>query len=139
MKYLRDNKCLFLNYIYIFISNILVYILSNFYFRNIEYKDLIMLLIVVVIDYFIFLKYKSKFILYFDFIINFLIGLLLMLFSKDNLSYATSLFSIVFANNIVFVKSRVSDKILKKNFQYFMAFINTMLILFFNLCVFYFI
>ena len=47
-----NNKVLYLKYLFILISNILVYILCNFYFDT--YKYILMILITVVVDMFIY-------------------------------------------------------------------------------------
>ena len=67
-----NNKVLYLKYLFILISNILVYILCNFYFDT--YKYILMILITVAIDMFIYYyKKKSEFKFYLDIICNFMV------------------------------------------------------------------
>lgn len=136
MKYIKNNKELLIKYLFIIISNILIYIICNFYFKTSMYKDIITLLIVVIVDMIIYYyKGTRKFIYYLDLLTNFIIGLILMLFIKDSLSYSNALFSLFFANNIIFMRSRFSDKFLKKTLQYLMIFIYTILTMFVNLLI----
>jgi len=59
MKYIRDNKVMLLKYLSVVVSNILLYILVSFYFRNVENNFLILFVVVAIFDYIIF-NYKDK-------------------------------------------------------------------------------
>lgn len=136
MKYVKDNKELLIKYLFIIINNILIHVICSFYFKTSMYKDIVILLIVVIVDMIIYYyKGTKKFIYYLDILTNFIIGLILMLFIKDSLSYSNALFSLFFANNIIFMRSRFSDKFLKKTLQYLMIFIYTILTIFVNLLI----
>ena len=137
---IKENKELFLKYIFVLLSNILIYIFINFYFKSSSYKELYMLFSTIIIDMIIYYnKETKKFIWYYDFIINFVIGIILMIFIKDNLYYATVLFSLVLSNNIIFIKSRLNTNFFKRSLQYILMFINTLIIVFINLCIYYLI
>ena len=137
MKYIKENKLLLLKYLFIIIINFLVYIFINFYFNSSMYKEIYMLFCVIVLDTIIYYyKEKTKFIWYFDYIVNLVVGFILLCFFKDIINYGTVLFSIILSNNIVFMRSRLSDKFLKKTFQYFFMFFSSILSLFISLCIF---
>lgn len=137
MTYLKNNKSLMMKYLLIIITNIIIYILCNFYFKASIYKDMIILLIVAIIDLIIYYyKGEKEFKFYLDLSTNFIIGLILMIFIRDSLSFSNAIFSLFFANNIIFMRSRFSDKFLKKTLQYLMIFIYTVLVMFINLLIF---
>lgn len=137
MNYIRENKELLFKYLLIIISNIIICIFTNFYLKNYIYKDLVMLLVTVVINTLIYYYRGTKvFKVYFDFVTNFIVGLILMFYTKDMLIYGTILFSLFFSNNIVFVKSRLSEKYIIKTLQYLMILIYTIISMFINLLIF---
>ncbi len=130
-----DNKVLYLKYLFILISNILVYILCNFYFDT--YKYIVMILITVGVDMFIcYYKKKSEFKFYLDIICNFIVGLFLLVFIKNQYDYIGALFSLFLANNVVFMRSRINDKFLKKLLQYFLIFLYSVVCIFINVFIF---
>lgn len=131
MKYFKDNKQLILKYIYIFIMNILLFILCSFYFKSSQYKYLIMLLLNIISNMFIY-YYKGtlKFKIYLDFILNILLSLILIIFINNSLDYCSVVFSLLFSNNIIFIRSRLSDNFIKRSIQYLMMFISSLLVLF---------
>ena len=72
-------------------------------------------------------------------IIGFILGLIMLLFEKDPLSYAYVIFNFFFANNIVFMISRKSKNVLKRGVQYVLVMFFTLLYMILNLMVLYFI
>ena len=136
MKYIKDNKKLFSKYLMILVLNVLLFILCNFYFKNFKYCTIILLILIIISDMIIYYyKNPNKFIWYYDFILNMIVGFMIMIFVKDTVLLANNLFSIMFANNIVFMRSRFSDKFIKKSLQYLMILIYTILAMFINLLV----
>lgn len=137
---IKKNKELLLKYLFILISNIIIFIFINYYFKSSSYKELYMLFATIIMDMIIY-YYKGikKFIWYYDFLINFIIGIILLLFIKNNLYYATVLFSLVLSNNIIFIRSRLNTNFFKRSLQYILMFINTLISVFINLCMFYLI
>ena len=71
-----------------------------------------------------------------DLLVNFIVGLILMIFIKEDLSYGIVIFSIFLGNNIVFTKSRLSKNFWLRSLQYILSFIFTVLIMFINLLLF---
>ncbi len=120
MNIFIKNKTLIYKYLCILISNILLSILCNFYLKNFVYKDVILILLVVISDLIIYLyKDKCKFKYLYDFIFSIILGLLFM-FIRDKNLYVMTLFILFMGNNIIFMKSRISEKVLKKGLQYFL-------------------
>lgn len=138
MKYIKENKKILLKYLFVIITNILLYIFCSFYLKNSTYKDIIMLLIVVIVDIVIY-YYKGieKFNLYLDLLCNIIVGFILLIFERNMLSYSKILVSLFIANNIVFTRSRLSNKFWMKILQYIMILINTIICMFINLLIFY--
>lgn len=136
MKYFKDNKKLFSKYLMILVLNVLLFIFCNFYFKNFKYCTIVLLILIIISDMIIYYyKKPDKFIWYYDFILNIIVGFIVMIFVKDTVLLANNLFSIMFANNIVFMRSRFSDKFIKKSLQYLMILIYTILSMFINLLV----
>lgn len=136
MKYFKDNKNLFSKYLMILVLNVLLFIFCNFYFKNFKYCTIVLLILIIISDMIIYYYKKlDKFIWYYDFILNIIVGFIVMIFIKDTVLLANNLFSIMFANNIVFMRSRFSDKFIKKSLQYLMILIYTVLAMFINLLV----
>ena len=137
MKYLKENKSLLLKYLLIIISNILVYILSSYYFRNFEFGSIIMFILVVIVDMLIY-HYKGKkvFKVYLDILCCFIIGLLMFFLLYNVIIYSYFLFNLFFANNIVFMYSRKSEKIFIKALQYISVMLITLLCMFLNILLF---
>lgn len=126
------NKLLLRKYLLILISNILIVIFSNFYLVSSEYKDLIELLVLIIISFLIYIyKEKLEYNYILDFLICFILGLIFM-FIKDKMIYVYTIFNVDLANNIFFMKSRLSDKFIKKSFQYALIFVITVLEVFIN-------
>ena len=137
MEYIKNNKLLLLKYLFIIIINFLVYIFVNFYFNSSSYKEIIMLFSVIILDTIIYYyKEKTIFIWYYDYVVNSIVGLILMCFFRNAIDYGTVLFSIFLSNNIIFIRSRLSDKFLLKNLQYILMLINSILNLFISLLLF---
>lgn len=136
MNYIKERKVLLLKYLSIIVGNILLYILCNYYFNGWTYKDILLLLLVVVVDMIIY-SYKEKKVCepYLDMLTNLIVGFILMFFIDNNVVYSNVLLSIVFPNNIVFMRSRYSDKKWKKFLQYLMILIYTIISLFINVLV----
>ena len=131
------DKNLIKKYILIIISNLVLYLLSRYYLNFTDYKYLIMLVLVVIVDLFIYYyKEKIQFNLYLDFLTNLMISLILIIFNKNVLEYCSVVFSIVFANNIIFMRSRFSDKLFKRSIQYLMILIYSLITLFLSICLF---
>ena len=136
MNYLKENKELLIKYLFIIISNILIYILSNFYFKNFEYSSIIMFLIVIAFDMFIYYyKGTKKFKIYLDIISCFVIGLILLLFIDDPIYYSCILYNLFFANNIAFMQSRKSEKVFLRGLQYLLIIFITILCMILNLLI----
>lgn len=134
MKYIRENKLLLIKYLFILITNILMVIICNFYFKESIYKDIILLFIIIVLDMLVYYyKEKIEFKIYLDFITNILVGILLLPFFNDAILYGSTLFSLVLSNNIIFNRSRLNDKFLKKTLQYIIMFLLTLCSVFINL------
>ncbi len=127
------NKNLLLKYLSIFIMNIVLVIFVNFYLNKFEYSILILLFLVVIMDSIIYYyNDECRFNPILDILLNFIVGFILMWFIKNINIYSNTLFSIFFANNIVFMRSRYSDKFYKRFFQYIMIFVYTILCLLVN-------
>lgn len=139
-KYINENKNLILQYLYIIISNILVTILVNYYFKNFIYKDILLLALVLIIDMVIYYyKGKNRFVFYLDLLVNIFVGLLILVSTNKLIDYSTMLLSLFLANNIVYVRSRLSDSFIKMTLQYFMVLAYTILGMLLNIIIFYFI
>ena len=140
MKYINDNKIILKKYGYVMLFNILIYIIFNFYFKSSDTGFAIMLVIDFIINLFIYnYKDKIKYKYYLDIICNFIVGLILLLFIKNEYKYIIVIFSLFLSNNIVFMKSRLSDKLLLRSLQYMLIFLLTILCLLINLMLFYLI
>ena len=138
MKFIKENKELLLKYLFIIITNIILYIFCGFYLKNYEYKDIILLLLVVGIDMVIYhYRGKIKFNLYLDLVCNILVGIILLIFERNMLSFSKILVSLFIANNIIFTRSRVSSNFWLKNLQYILIIVNTIVCMFINLMIFY--
>ena len=131
MEYVKNNINLFKKYGLIVISNIVIFILTNYYLKNFEFKYLVMILINTLIDLLIY-YYKGKVIFnkYIDYIVNIIIGLIIIFFAKNIIEYDTILFSLLFSNNIVFIRSRLSEKFIVKSSQYLLMLFNTIVVMF---------
>ena len=139
-KYINENKNLILQYLYIIISNILVTILVNYYFKNFIYKDILLLGLVLIFDMVIYYyKGKNRFVFYLDLLVNIFVGLLILVSTNKLIDYSTILLSLFLANNIVYVRSRLSDSFIKMTLQYFMVLAYTILGMLLNIIIFYFI
>ena len=136
MEYIKTNKDLLMKYLYIIISNILIVILCNFYFKNSEYKDIFIMFIAIIFDMIIY-YYKGikSFKILLDSLVNFIIGLILMFFYKDIISFGIVLFSLFFSNNLVFIRSRLKEKFWKNTLEYILVFIINIIIIFINMCL----
>ena len=136
MKYLKDNKVLLLKYLGVIVSNILIYILINFYCKNIENNFLIMCVVAIGVNIFIF-YYKEKVICkyYLDLLCCVVSGFILYFFIKDDLMYSTILFTLFFANNVIFMKNRKEGKALSRMFSYLLVLVITILAMFVNLAI----
>lgn len=137
MKYINENKVLLKKYILIIVFNIILYILTSFYLKNNDTQSIIMLLLVFVSNLIIY-TYNEKVIFkyYLDIITNILVGFLLIIFIKDVYVYITTILSLYLSNNIVFMKSRFSNKFIKRSLQYMIIFLITILCVFINFLVF---
>lgn len=139
-KYINENKNLILQYLYIIISNILVTILVNYYFKNFIYKDILLLGLVLIFDMVIYYyKGKNRFVFYLDLLVNIFVGLLILVSTNKLIDYSTILLSLFLANNIVYVRSRLSDSFIKMTLQYFLVLVYTILGMILNIIIFYFI
>ncbi|MBQ3021300.1 MAG: hypothetical protein IJD92_03655 [Bacilli bacterium] len=119
MKWFKDNKQLLYKYLLVLIFNIILHILCNYYFKNSEYVSIYLLFAVLISNLIIYyIKGIVRYKYYLDIILNVILGFIIILFTKDFYIYSTSLFSIVLANNIIFMRSRLSEKLLKKTLQY---------------------
>ena len=137
MKYIKVNKELLIKYLLVLISNIILFILCNFYFSNNKYMALILLFIIIILNMIIYYYRGNKtYKWYLDIICNIVVGIILMLFIKDRLEYSNILLSIFLANNIIFMRSRYSDKIYKRCIQYLMIFGYTIICMFINILLF---
>lgn len=118
-NYINNNKELIKKYILIILTNIIIYILGSFYFKNLEYKDILIFLLILIISTVIyFYKGTKKFRYELDIVSNVITGLLLIPFIKKDIDYSTILFTILFSNNIVYMKSRANEKLLFRGLQY---------------------
>ena len=138
MKFLEKNKELFSKYLLIIISNILLFILCDFYLKNFEYASIVLFLLIV-IDGLVIYNYKGvkKFNVIYDILTCFIIGLIMLLMERDIFVYSYYIFVLFFANNIVFMLSRKSEKYFIKLLQYFLTLVLTILCMFMNLIVWY--
>ena len=137
MNFIKENKLLLTKYLFILISNILMVIICNFYFKDSLYKDIILLFIIIILNMLIYYyKEKIKFRMHLDFITNIIIGILLMAIFKDPILYGSTLFSLVFSNNIIFNRSRLKESFFKKTLQYIIMIVLTLCSLFINLLIF---
>ena len=134
IKYFKKNMFLLKKYLLIIIFNILLYILTSFYFKNTEYQPLIMLMLIFVSNLFIY-KGNIIFKYYLDIICNLIVGLLLMVFIHDSYIYSVIILSIFIPNNIVFMRSRISDNFFKRSLQYALSFFITILNMFISLFI----
>lgn len=136
MKYLKDNKVLLLKYLGVIVSNILIYILVSFYFKNIENNFLIMCVFAIGFNIFIF-YYKEKVICkyYLDLLCCIISGFILNFFIRNDLMYSTILFTLFFANNVIFMKNRKEGKVLSKMLNYLLVLVITVVAMFVNLGV----
>lgn len=138
MKIIKENKELLLKYLLVIITNIILYIFCGFYFKKFIHKDILMLLAVVIMDMLIYhYRGKVKFNLYLDLVCNIIIGFILFIFEKNMNSYSQIIVSLFIANNIIFTRSRLSDKFLIKSLQYVSIILNTIISMFINLLLFY--
>lgn len=136
-NYINNNKELIKKYILIILANIIIYILGSFYFKNLEYKDILIFLLILIISTVIyFYKGTKKFRYELDIISNLITGLLLIPLIKKDIDYSTILFTIFFANNIVYMKSRSSEKILRRSFQYLSILLITVISMIINIAIF---
>ncbi len=138
MKFLKENKKLILKYLFILISNILIYILCNYYLRNLEYKEFIMLFVILIVDFIIY-YYKGivKFNYYLNLLVSLITNIILLFFIKNEYLYGINVFSIGFANNFIYMRNRTNDKLSHNIFQYILLLLNSLLILFIGLCLFF--
>ena len=130
MSYIKKNKKLICKYIYILISNILIYFFSNYYLRNINNKEIILLFIILIVDFIIY-YYKDtvKFKYYLDFIHGLFITIILLFFIKNEYLFLINIFSINFSNNILFMRSRYNENIIKRTMQYIWILLSTLLLM----------
>ena len=130
MKFIKKEKDLLLKYIYILIMNILLFILCNFYFKSSQYIYLILLLLNTVVSTIIYYFNGIKeFKVTLDFTFNFILSIILMFIIKNTYEYSSVLFTLLFSNNITFIRSRFSDNHIKKSIQYLMMFIYSLITL----------
>ena len=136
MNYLKDNNVILLKYLGVIVSNILIYILVSFYFKSVENNFLIICVFAIGFNIFIF-YYKEKVICkyYLDLLCCVVSGFILNFFIKDDLIYSTILFTLFFANNVIFMKNRKEGKVLSKMFSYLLVLVITVVAMFFNLGV----
>lgn len=134
MKYFKENKVLLEKYLLIIIFNIILYILNSFYLKNSDIGTIVMLILVFIFDMFIY-YYKGTvtFKYYLDIICNILVGLLLTIIIDDYYIYSTNILSLFISNNIVFARSRLSNKFFKRSLQYMLIFLITILCMIINL------
>ena len=75
MKYFRENKSLLLKYLMIIITNILLFIFCEYYFRNSEYSSIVTFMSVTIFDYIIYYYKKTKkFVVCIDILCCFIVG-----------------------------------------------------------------
>lgn len=136
MKKLQENKVLLKKYLLIITFNIIIYILTSFYLKTSDTQTLVMLFIILIGDLIIY-NYKEKVVFkyYLDILSNIIVGFLLFIFIKDDYVYLITILSIFISNNIVFMRSRISDKFLKRSLQYLLIFLITLLCMFINVSV----
>ena len=140
MKYFNENKMLLKKYGLIILFNILAYLLCNFYFNSSDTGYIIMLLVVLIFNLFVFnYKEKTKYKYYLDLLCNFLVGVILLLFIKNTNLYIIVTFSLYLSNNIVFMKSRLSEKIILRSIEYALIFLLTLLSTIISSFIFYWI
>jgi len=140
MKYFNENKMLLKKYGLIILFNILAYLLCNFYFNSSDTGYIIMLLVVLIFNLFVFnYKEKTKYKYYLDLLCNFLVGVILLLFIKNINLYIIVTFSLYLSNNIVFMKSRLSEKIILRSIEYALIFLLTLLSTIISSFIFYWI
>ena len=140
MKYIKENENLLKKYCLIIIFNIISYLLCNFYFKSSETGYVIMLLVVFIFNLFMLnYKEKTKFKYYLDLVSNLLVGIILLLFIKNINIYIIVTFTLYLSNNIVFMKSRLSEKILIRSIEYALIFLLTLFSTIISLQIFYLI
>lgn len=140
MKYFKENKILLQKYLFIMLFNIIIYILTSFYLKTNDIQSIIMLLIVFCFDMFIYYyKEKVKFKYYLDIITNIVVGIILLFLINDFYIYSVTLLSLFLANNIVYMKSRISDIFIIRSLQYALTFLITILCIFINLLIIFFV
>ena len=123
MKYIKENKKLLLKYLFVIITNILLYIFCSFYLKNSTYKDIIMLLIVVIVDIVIYYyKGTKKFNLYLDLLCNIIVGFILLIFERNMLSYSKILVSL-FMCSLIGIIMMLMHKAQRKSILPFAPFI----------------
>ena len=140
MTYFKKNKNLLIKYLLLLVSNILIYYFVSFYLKNITNKEIIMLFIVLIVDLIIY-YYKGvvKFKYYLDLIFGILLSIILLIFIKNGYLYGINLFSIIFADNILFMISRYNKNLFKRTLQYLWILISSIIILIIGLCILIFI
>ena len=128
MKYINDNKNLLKKYSLIIIFNIIMYLLCDFYFKSSDTGYVVMLLIVFIFNLFVY-NYKEKTIFkyYLDLLCNLIVGTILLIFIKNINIYIIVTFSLYLSNNIVFMKSRLNEKLIMRSIQYALIFLLTLL------------
>jgi len=140
MKYIKENENLLKKYCLIIIFNIISYLLCNFYFKSSETGYVIMLLVVFIFNLFMLnYKEKTKFKYYLDLVSNLLVGIILLLFIKNINIYIIVTFTLYLSNNIVFMKSRLSEKILIRSIEYALIFLLTLFSTIISVMLFYII
>ena len=131
MKYIKENRELLNKYLLILMSNILIYILCSYYFRTSKYIYVYVLFINIIFDMIIYYYNGTiKFKVYLDFILNIIISLILLSFINNIYDYYSIVFSLVFSNNIIFMRSRYRENIFIKSLQYLMIMIYSLIVLF---------
>jgi len=140
MKKIKENENLLKKYCLIIIFNIISYLLCNFYFKSSETGYVIMLLVVFIFNLFMLnYKEKTKFKYYLDLVSNLLVGIILLLFIKNINIYIIVTFTLYLSNNIVFMKSRLSEKILIRSIEYALIFLLTLFSTIISVMLFYII
>ena len=136
MKFIKENKVLLLKYLGVILSNLLIYILINFYFKNMEYNFLIMCVVAICVDIFIF-YYKEKVIskYYLDLVCCIISGFLLNFLIKDDVIFSTIMFSFFFANNVIFMKNKKDSKFIGKMLKYLLVLVITVIAMFVDLAI----
>lgn len=136
MKFIKNNKDLLIKYLSVIVSNILIYILISFYFRSMEHNFLIMCILSIVANTIIFnYKEKVKTNYWLDLLCCIVVGIVLNILIDSDLMYSTILFTMFFSNNVVFMRSRLEDKFIKRMIQYLMILFITILAMFISLTV----